>query len=395
MKGGRDTVDSTLIRLVATSRTPVSRFELAEQTGLSKMTVGRHITDLIREGILVESIKNVSGKNMGRTPMVLSVSDTLPIACGTLIKRSYIQTILMDISGRVIDETKDYYGSGLTAEVLKGLMEDQYDRLAGHTRREIFGWGISAMGPVDIQNGRIQKPADFYGITDFPAVDFAREHMGGGKRQAYLLHDASAGALAEKIYGKGAGCDSYIYIHIEEGIGLSFIQNGHLQQGYSNQSGEIGHTSINFNGPKCSCGSNGCLELYASVPQMRKKIRELLLFSPGSAFTEIESPSWSDIVRLASQGDMIAVAALDEFCGYLVYAIVNALNLISSPMIILGYDSLQVSSVVTKMIRRKLRRIHRAVEKEEVKVLQSTFDNAPLIGAATAAVEEGFLNNAF
>ena len=394
MRSERDGIDSTLIRMTATSRTPLSRADLAGLTGLSKMTIGRHVADLIQEGVLVESVGQVPGKNMGRTPAVLSVSDALPVACGTLIKRSYIQTILMDISGRVIDETRDYYGSDLTAETLSALMTGQYDRLSGHTQREIFGWGISAIGPVDKESGCILKPAQFYGITDYPAVALAREHM-GGKRPAYLLHDASAGALAEKIYGKGAGCESYIYIHIEEGIGLSFVQNGHQLSGYSNQSGEIGHTYINFNGPKCSCGSNGCLELYASVPQMRKKIRELLLFSPDSAFSELERPSWADIVRLASQGDMIAVAALDEFCGYLVYAIVNALNLMRSPMIILGYDSLQVSGVVTKMIRRKLRRIHRAVEKEEVKVLQSAFDNAPLIGAAAAAVEEAFCRNAF
>lgn len=394
MKFDRDKVDSTLIRLIATSQTPISRVELAELTGLSKMTIGRHIMDMIQEGILVENVREMSGKNMGRIPMVLSISNALPVACGTLIKRSYIQTILMDISGKVIDETIDYYGNDLTAERLKALMTGQYDRLLAHTRREIFGWGISAIGPVDETSGRILKPAEFYGITDYPAVDYAREHM-GGERLAYLLHDASAGALAEKIYGKGAGRESYIYIHIEEGIGLSFVQNGHLLHGYSNQSGEIGHTSINFNGPKCSCGSNGCLELYASVPQMRKKIRELLLFSPSSAFAEMERPSWADIVRLASRGDMIAVSALDEFCGYLVYAIVNALNLMKAPVIILGYDSLQISGVVTKMIRRKLRRIHRAVEKEEVKVLQSTFDNAPLIGAAAAVVEEAFYRNAF
>ena len=394
MRSERDGIDSTLIRMTATSRTPLSRAALAGLTGLSKMTIGRHVADLIQEGVLVESVGQVPGKNMGRTPAVLSVSDALPVACGTLIKRSYIQTILMDISGRVIDETRDYYGSDLTAETLSALMTGQYDRLSGHTQREIFGWGISAIGPVD----KGERPHFKAG-----SVLWHNGLSGGGPgKGAYGRETAGLSAprcqrrsSCRKDLWQRAGCESYIYIHIEEGIGLSFVQNGHQLSGYSNQSGEIGHTSINFNGPKCSCGSNGCLELYASVPQMRKKIRELLLFSPDSAFSELERPSWADIVRLASQGDMIAVAALDEFCGYLVYAIVNALNLMLSPMIILGYDSLQVSGVVTKMIRRKLRRIHRAVEKEEVKVLQSAFDNAPLIGAAAAAVEEAFCRNAF
>ena len=166
MRSERDGIDSTLIRMTATSRTPLSRADLAGLTGLSKMTIGRHVADLIQEGVLVESVGQVPGKNMGRTPAVLSVSDALPVACGTLIKRSYIQTILMDISGRVIDETRDYYGSDLTAETLSALMTGQYDRLSGHTQREIFGWGISAIGPVDKESGRILKPAQFYGITE-------------------------------------------------------------------------------------------------------------------------------------------------------------------------------------------------------------------------------------
>ena len=381
--------DNELIYLIATSREPVSRNDLARLTGLSKMTISRHVAALVERGILTETTERISEQSMGRIPASLSLSASFPCICGILIKRSYVQTVLTDLSGKIIDMAKHYNEPDMNAEKLKRLLRKQYDEVTKGAKRHILGCGIAAIGPLDSNTGRILKPADFYGISDFPVVEIMREHTG---LPVYLLHDASAGALAEKIYGNGMNYDNYIYLHIAEGIGLGFIQNGQLFCEMYGRSGEIGHTSINFNGPKCSCGNNGCLEVYASVQRMREKIQELLPYSSDSQFRRIKNPSWENIVELADSGDMIATIALDEFCTYLAYAIGNVLNLINFSIIVIGYDSKKSSDVVTRMLQAKMKNFHSAAERG-VKVISAYFDNSPLMGAAAVVANEVFQQN--
>lgn len=381
--------DKALIYLIATSQVPISRIDLAKLTGMSKMTISRHVASLIQKGLITENAERVPGQNLGRIPVSLSISDTFPCICGTLIKRSYVQTVIADISGKIIDMTKHYNESDMNTGKLKQLLKTQYDELIKRTKKSILGCGIAAIGPLDSTAGYILNPADFYGITDFPVREIMQAHTG---LPVYLLHDASAGALAEKIYGNGVSHDNYIYLHIAEGIGLGFIQDGKLLSGVYGQSGEIGHTSINFNGPKCSCGNKGCLEMYASVPRMREKIQELLPYCSESEFRKLKQPSWGDIVKLASFGDMIATAALDEFCTYLAYGIGNALNLINFSTLIVGYDSKKSSDIVTKMLRAKLKKIHSSTERD-IKVIPAYYDNSPLSGAVAVVANEVFHQN--
>lgn len=387
----KNNIDHLLIRLIATSRSPVSRTDLARMTGLSKMTISKHITDLIQQGLIAEQDSRPDfSHDLGRNPIPLVLSDTSPCLCGTLIKRSYMQTILTDISGKIIDMTKYYFHQNVTAESITGLLLSQYDELSSRTRRRILGCGISSIGPINNRTGCILNPANFYGIKNLPVASILSDHTG---LPVYLIHDANAGALVEKLYGKGISYDNFMYLHIEDGIGLGFVLNGALFHGLSGQSGEIGHTSINFSGPRCSCGNIGCLELYASTEQMCEKIYELLPLFPQSAFRSLKHPSWTDILNLASKGDSIAITALDEFCGYLAHALANSLKLLDFSTIIVGYDSSASSDIIERLLQIKLKEYFPAAE-NEIKILHSRFNNdAPLIGAAAVVANEVFHQN--
>jgi len=79
-------------------------------------------------------------------------------------------------------------------------------------------------------------------------------------------------ALGEYICGLGQKVKDFVLIDIEDGcMGSSYILNGQLQRGSNNMSGEIGHISCNSNGPKCSCGKNGCFEAYIKSAMKRKE----------------------------------------------------------------------------------------------------------------------------
>lgn len=374
-------IDKMLFQIIATSSQAVSRSSLSKETGLNKMTVGRHVSNLIEQGMIVENESDLE-HGMGRAPISLHVSEKFPYFCGILIKRSYIQVVIADISGKVVNMEKRSYEEEMTADKLVRMVLNSYDSITAKIRRKILGCGIAALGPVDEKRGIILNPSDFWNIENVPIADILKEHAGV---PVVLLHDANAGAVAERIYGKGKQYNNYIYLHIEEGIGTGYILNGKLMHDLMGNGGEIGHTSINFDGPKCSCGNRGCLEVYANVEQMRRKINAVLPYLQKSEFKKIKKPTWEDIVRQGAMGDMAAIAALDEFSEYLAHAIVNMLSLMNFPVIILGYDSLQTSEVLTKMIRNKIKMNNQAIY-DRVKILSSQFGNAPLIGAVGAVV---------
>lgn len=390
----KDSLKYQLIYLIATSKTPLSRTDLAAKTGLSKMTISNHVADLIHIGLLSESYVEspaASSNALGRKPTWLSISSTTPCICGIWLRRVSCKMVLADISGHIIDMTHFNFPKNLTKEKLIQLLLLHYDSLVSHTKRKIIGCGISSIGPINIVTGMLTNPPDFYGITDIPLVSIFAEHTG---LPTYLLHDAKAGGLAEKIYGYGKEINDYLYCHISHGIGLGFIINGKLFSGISGRAGEIGHTSIDCNGPQCSCGNVGCLELFSSVAKMQRKIKELHPFYKDSDLAKLHAPAWEDILAHALAKDPIAITALDEFCKYLAQALFNTMKLMDFSTLIVGYDppsssSFQIKNenLIEKMLLSKISQF----QSPSPQILHSSFDGeAPLMGAIAIVTNEIF-----
>ena len=206
-----------------------------------------------------------------------------------------------------------------------------------------------------------------------------------------LVNDANAGALAEKVYGFGKDISNFTYLHIMNGIGAGLVLKEELYNGDTGQSGEIGHTSINFAGPQCACGNRGCLDLYANVDNMRQKILELKNIYPRSPLAHKDRPSWRNIIDSAGRKDSLAIMVLDEFCSYISYALINMLNLLNISTLIIGYDSSGEEYVIEEMLRTKLSHSLQSVNFDNITVMHSSFNgDAPLIGSIAYVADKIF-----
>ena len=231
---------------------------------------------------------------------------------------------------------------------------------------------------------------NFWGIQNLPLPEIIRERTG---LPAYIIHDSSAGALAEKIYGSHTYSDNLLYLHIMNGVGAGYIFQGNIYDGDFGQSGELGHTSINFAGPSCNCGNRGCLELYANIENMNRHIQELRMIYKGPTLLSGERDfySWSDIITAASAMDFLAMAALDEFCGYLAYAVRNAIHLLDISHIIVGYDSPVETTVVEDTLTTKLNSGPHSNTGHIIEIVKSSFGGqAPLIGSIAVVTDKIF-----
>lgn len=202
--------------------------------------------------------------------------------------------IISDLKARQLFWEEQAYPETLTVEWLYQKLMDSYRRLEQRcltSQRRILCVGIVSIGPVDTQQGIILNPPNFQGLRDLPVCRWMEEIAGV---DAYLLSDSSACALAESLYGKGAGIDNFLYVYIHEGIGAGMVLGGELYQGIHGYSPELGHTTIDFHGPLCPCGSRGCLELYADE---RKTVQK----AAGASTRDIQS--FADVMAGAQEGD--------------------------------------------------------------------------------------------
>lgn len=372
-----------LLKLIATTPT-VSRAELARMTNLTKATISKLTQELLAAGYVEEREDPAFDTTtvLGRRPVLLDIAAQAPIICGMLIKRGLCSVILADLKGHILEQASRQFTS-LTSEELVAILMELYHEVTMGISRTILAVGISSIGPVDIVSQRILNPPFFYGITNLDLPQVISQRIG---LPVFIINDANAGALAEKLYGNGKRYGNFIYLHIMNGIGTGYILDGHIYNGDFGQSGEIGHTSINFSGPLCDCGNHGCLDLYANMKSLNEKIVQLKQVYAGRSLLPKLQPdeqySWEQIVTLADRGDPIAFAALDNFCGYISHALTNTINLLDLGHIFVGYDSGPEVHVVETLLEAKLNAQCLVHKYRHVEVKKSVFGGeAPLIGS--------------
>jgi glucokinase len=155
--------------------------------------------------------------------------------------------------------------------------------------------GICCPGPIEHRTGVIVDPANLTGWRNVPFAAMLSERL--DLLPVSLEHDAKATALGEFHFGAGRGTRSMCLIIVGTGIGAAMVVDGNLYRGEHNSAGEIGHFTVNLDGPICSCGSQGCVETYASGPA---------IMNAYAYATRKKVESAEEIVRAVHAGDEVA-----------------------------------------------------------------------------------------
>jgi len=117
--------------------------------------------------------------------------------------------------------------------------------------------GIGFGGPVLFDRQRVALSTHVGGWSDFPLTEHIARAL---DLPAIMDNDANAGALGEASHGAGGSADPLFYMTLSTGIGGGLVTRGSVYRGADSYAGEIGHTTIDPNGPECLCGARGCYE---------------------------------------------------------------------------------------------------------------------------------------
>jgi len=210
-------------------------------------------------------------------------------------------------------------------------------------------------------------------------VNLVKELKKKFRKKILLENDATLMAFAEALLGNAKKFSVVVGLTAGTGIGSGIIINRKI---YSGRNGltEIGHTTINFNGPKCQCGNSGCLEQYIGIkPLMRLTETRMEMFD--SALKKMWPLTPEKVDKAARKKDKVAVSVLKEEGIYLGIGLANIVNFLNPDAIVLG-GGLSNSSILIKEAKKEMKKrvFKRALATPVIKAKFSK--NAGMIGAA-------------
>lgn len=372
----------------------VSRIDISRQTGLSKMSITNIVNELVNEGFVVDLAEKTELSNsgaVGRKPIFLAPDTSTYTALGLYISRDFAIATLSNLKCEIISEMK----CSFSFEESESSFTDKIKALVNSilnsdiaSEKKVLGIGVACIGPLDVEKGVILEPTNFHNLKRISIKRLLENEFG---YEVFIDNDMNASALAEKLYGKAKDVHNFVYIGVTNGIGAGIITSGVLFAGDMGFSGEIGHTTINYEGPKCVCGNTGCLELYASIPEIVSQARNSIALGMASNLKELENIEWKDIVEYADLGDKLALNLIDRLCLYISIGLVSLINIFDPKIIYLGHDIALAGSLVTVRLESYLKDKTLSSRYKSIPIEISAFgDKAPIAGSSAIVFHKLF-----
>lgn len=227
-------------------------------------------------------------------------------------------------------------------------------------------------GPLDLERRILMRANNLKGWNNvrFPQMLGNRLVM-----PTYMENDANCAAWGEFIAGAGKGMTSLVLYTLGTGVGGGIVINGDMWVGASGAAGELGHMSIDPNGPMCGCGQPGCVEMYASASAVAKR------YGRGTA---------KDVFQLAKDGDAKALAVVDWAADGLATGVANMVHVLHPDIIVLAGGMALAGDFLVDRIRAGVRKRVFGVFLEKIRIEASKVsgDDAGWLGAALWAARK-------
>jgi len=252
---------------------------------------------------------------------------------------------------------------------------------AGMEPFRVRGIGIGSPGTIDLKNGVVLFSPNLPGWRDIPLRRMVEE----GLRMPCLLdNDANVAALAEQWVGAGRGASSLVLFTLGTGIGGGIVLDGRIWHGANGVAGEVGHMSINPDGPRCNCGNYGCFEVYASATGMVRRMRESIA---GGATTSLAARlsefTAEDIHKAALAGDLPARENIEQTGRYLGLGASNIMHIVNPQVVAFSGGVTAAGDMLMTPLLDEVQRRTLEASRMNVRICFAELPNdAGIIGAA-------------
>jgi predicted NBD/HSP70 family sugar kinase len=305
-----------------------TRNELAEATGLSPATVSTIVNDLLKFGIVVET--GLLTGAIGRPTTGLRLNAERGHVVGVYVEDRYLEATVFDAALRelvTIEATVDE-PVGEADDLIEWIADtvDTALQRAQANRDDVMGIGI-------LLPGGMQRPVKAATVPSaiWLHLDRLRDRLG---LPVVVDNPLKAIATAELWFGAGRRSANVVAVSLGFGVGAGIVQDGAVLRGTTNAAGEWGHNLLVFEGRRCQCGREGCVEAYVGVPGVRRTLAET---APGHPLTE--GPArfcfLEALTDAATAGDPAAIATIERTAHYLGAALADLVAILNPEVIAL------------------------------------------------------------
>lgn len=313
----------------------------------------------------------------------------IKVAIGVDLGGTNIRVAEVDAEGHLFHQVRRSTPAGRGEEAVIDRMKGAIGRLleaADRDKGQILGIGIGSPGLVDPGRGVVHIPPNFPGWDSVPLGKKVEDAFGLPTR---VTNDVNAMALAESRLGAGKGYNSLICVTLGTGVGGAFVLDGKVYTGFTGSAGEIGHITVEPNGPRCRCGNFGCLErLVGAEYIVERAVRRLRgpgadSILPKMANGRLGSLTPKLITEAARQGDGAAKEVLWEVGEYLGIVFSGLVNFLNPEAIIVGGGIAEAGALIFDPIVEVVRKRAMPIPAQAVHIIPAQLgERAGVVGAA-------------
>jgi predicted NBD/HSP70 family sugar kinase len=376
----------------------VSRIDLAEQSGLTGASISRIVKRLLDEGLLVEIGQGDPTGGKRRTMLALNTNGRYAI--GMSVDEAQLTYVLINLRGEVVSRLVSDGIHGADPQIVVGRMATEIVELmrgfGPHTADEVTGIGVAIAGRLDVRGVAMRASRETTEWEQFALEPALEEAVG---LPVTLEHDYVCAALGEFWVGRVAASEDFACFYGATGFGCGVILEGKVYGGSSSNAGEIGHLTLDVDGPSCWCGSRGCLEVLAGP---RAVVGQALRL-PGvverlglSRKNDRVRADFAAIAAAAAGGDPDCRPLLEESARYVSAAILSLATVMDLDRVVLsGPGFAEAGPIYLAATEAALDRLFflRQVHPVTIELSQLGLRSAA-IGAATVALQSNLTRTA-
>lgn len=327
---------SVVLDTLLRAEKPMSRADLAKETGLTKATLSLLASMLIDSGVVQEGEPVVS-TTYGRPSTPLEIRGGSIAGIGLQINTDGYGCLALDLNGDTLG--REWVSEDMTGtdpyEIFAKLDAMTFPLESRLKRRgcKVVGAGFALPGIVTDDMWLLVARNlgwENVNLTRFNVVRRLDVVAGNEAKMAAIAQIPGYATERASFLNVVDRTDSFIYLSTDIGIGGAVVRDGEVVMGSHGFAGEIGHLSVAMDGPLCSCGRHGCLEAFAG--------RRALVEAAGIA--EDGDATSSEAIDMFLQrwraGDSDVAKVVDQAADALVSAIASAVNLVDVDTVLLG-----------------------------------------------------------
>jgi len=348
-RGTTREINSQIVLNLVRTHQPISRADLARRMGVSRASITLLVNDLIGRKLVFEG--STGRAERGRRPTFLHIDAARRTVAAADIRATDTFLMLTDIVGRPISAVVSFPTVREPKALVATLAVRLHRLLADHGATTCEGLGVVVPGMVEQSTMRVLL-APTLGWKD---VDIREPLAAATGLRVEVENSGRACALAQMWALGGSAClhGDLVFVSVSEGIGVGVVINGEVLRGRHNIAGEAGHVPLSLDGPRCSCGANGCWEAYIS------NRATLARYLGGSVHDHVQDAqarrfTVEDLIGRAREGDSKAMAAVLATARYLGLGLASVVNVFDPSCICIGGEIMLAWDLIEGAVRSAL-----------------------------------------